>query len=103
MIPPGNVSAVCGVRVVAAACRYGPLTLSMPPPARHDTIMKAIHVLGGEAMVRLGDQGFLLSDGTFAQRKPALIIATEAGQLVKNPEAQSSPISPPSLYSEDMW
>lgn len=91
------------LRIVSAACRYGPLILSMAPPARHYNIMHAIHFLGGEAMVRLGDQGFLLSDGSFAQRKPALIIATAAGQLVKNPEAHSSPTGPPNLYSEDMW
>ncbi len=91
------------LRVVAAACRFGPLTLSMPPPARHHTILQTVHFLGGNGRIPPSDQGFLLSDGTYCDRERALLIATAAGQLVKRPEAARSPIAPPNLYSEDMW
>jgi hypothetical protein len=91
------------VKVIAAACRFGPLILSMPPPARHHSIMHAMYFLGADGRCPLADQGFLLDDGSYADRQTALKIATAAGQLIKNSEADSSPIAPPNLYSEDLW
>jgi hypothetical protein len=102
-------------RIAAAAVRLNvpsdlgavkagdPLILTMPPPARHHTILHAMASLGMDHHVTPADQGFILSDGTWADRKRALEIATAAGQLVQNPSADRCPISPPNLFSEDMW
>lgn len=77
------------------------LMVSMPSPARHHHLLHALATLGLHE--REVEQAFLLSDGTWADRKRALEIATAAGQLVKNPDAASSPIAPPNLFSEDLW
>lgn len=84
------------VRVVATAIldKDGN-PVSLPPPARHHTI---IHLLAerGEPTPIMGEQGFMLSDGTFCRRRRAGMIAIKAGQIAKLRW-------PPYLYSEDLW
>jgi hypothetical protein len=103
------------LRVVAAAVRLvapvdlgvvragDVLILSMPPPARHHTILHAMAACGIVETASGYNQGFLLSDGSYCEREAALVIATAAGQLVLHPDAGRSPIAPPNLFSEDMW
>jgi hypothetical protein len=82
--------------VVSAAIRFGDLIVSLPAPARHHNILHAMIALGSDFIVRPEDQGFMLSDGTFAERKYAAWIARNAGQIV-------DPNWPPYLHSEDLW
>lgn len=85
------------LQVVAAAVRTPDgLIHSMVPPARHDTIVHALTNMGHPQDFGEDTQGFLLSDGRFCRRKPALRIAEQAGQLLK-------PTKLPELYSEDVW
>jgi len=91
------------LRVVAAAVfvqgnefRHD-LILSMPPPARHSDIIRAAASLGMEVLFVQESQGFLLSDGRFARRKPALVIAREAGQVLRETAPHVG------LFSEDVW
>ena len=90
------------VRIVAAAHLYNlagsddsravPVIVSAPPPARHHNLFALV---GGK---NPDESGFLLSDGTFCDRKRGLIIAKETGQLLPG-----SPVAPPNLFSEDLW
>ena len=67
---------------------------SVPRPGRHCDVIKLMSE--GEGFHWQDEQGFLLSDGRFARRIPALRIAQEAGQIISsNPRQQ--------LYSEDLW
>ena len=71
----------------------------MPPPNRHHHTVHALHrgSSGGEGLVvARGEQGFVMSDGTFASRHQAGIFAREAGQIAELKW-------PPLLYSEDLW
>lgn len=95
------------LRVVAAAHRLNvtpastgdpravPLIVSAPPPARHDNLF----AVWPDGPYPIGDdQGFLLSDGSFAGRERALAIALAAGQL--QPKTRGNVRR---LYSEDLW
>lgn len=82
--------------IVAAACRFGPLTLSMEPPARHHSVMHAMIILGSSGRIPPADTGFLTSKGRFVGRAAAARIALAAGQV-------SELIAGPDLYSEDLW
>ncbi len=85
-------------RIVAADVYHG-ATISLPPPARHDTILKSmIFVMGFEnALVHPEKQGFLTSTGRFVNRVEAYQIAYRAGQLLRNTAGR------PELYLEDLW
>lgn len=94
-----------GLRVVAAASRVRltpegtgdpravTVTVSAPPPARHHNLFAV-----GEDLwpAEVEDSGFLLSDGTYADRSRAAEVAITAGQIEKLAH-------PPHLYSEDLW
>lgn len=66
--------------------------VSAPPPARHCNLYAI-----GPHPDDLNDSGFLLSDGTFANRIKAAEVARRSGQLTK------PLIAAPNLYSEDLW
>jgi hypothetical protein len=84
------------LRVGAAAIVASNGTLySLKPPARHDTIFRFMQARGENC--RGTTQGFLLSDGTFATRGRAAVVAFEAGQLPKDT------VAPFTLMSEDLW
>ena len=84
-------------RIVSAAVFHG-ATISSPPPARHDTILKALDLIMDidATKVRPIDQGFLASTGRFVNRADAYAIAYRAGQITDTPHY-------PLLYSEDLW
>lgn len=81
--------------VETAAIWVGGAVFTLPRPNRHHNIMWWLSFLG----IRSGQmhrQGFVLSDGTFADRDAAACIALSAGQVDKL-------TAPPNLYSEDLW
>lgn len=85
----------CPIGVVAAAIRQDGKIYSMPPPMRHGHVIHSMVTKGCKTPIT-GDQGFLLSNGKFADRKVAGVIAVAAGQIKELSH-------PPRLYSEDMW
>lgn len=84
------------LRVVSAACRSADLVFSMPQPARHADILLRI------GNVSPDNQGFLLSNGKFANRRRAYQIAKAAGQITKRLEGPKY-YQGDELFSEDMW
>jgi hypothetical protein len=84
-------------RIVAAAIYHGS-TISLPPPARHHTILQAMDLTMGidATAVPPANQGFLTSDGRFVGRTEGFHIAWKAGQGKLDAET-------PVLYSEDLW
>lgn len=86
-------SAQDGLRVVAAAVRFKGGVFSMPPPARHAHLDMALET---EISVPTAphDQGFLLSDGSFASREVAHMVAYRNGVRPRHPQK---------LFSEDLW
>ncbi|WP_327210328.1 hypothetical protein [Rhizobium leguminosarum] len=85
------------LRIVAAAIFHG-ATISLPPPARHHTVLQTMSiVMGVDAIqVRPENEGLLTSDGRFVNRVEAYYIAWRAGQLKDAKQI-------PELYSEDLW
>jgi hypothetical protein len=84
-----------GLTVETAAIRIGEAVFTLPRPNRHHNVMWWLHVLGITSG-QIHDQGFVLSDGTYANRIVAARAAKAAGQVVKM-------VSPPHLFSEDLW
>lgn len=88
-------------RIVAAAVRYGGVTVTLPAPARHHHILQAMHRQFGAGIThefgpKIEDQGFITDDGVYVERDMAAKIALLAGQVEKLN-------APPELYSEDLW
>jgi len=84
-------------RIVAAAVYHG-ATISLPPPARHHTILQSMDIEMGiqAAAVPPQAQGFITSTGRFVNRVEAFYIAFNAEQITSGSEG-------PQLYSEDLW
>lgn len=73
---------------------------SVPPPGRHHNVIQKMRDAGYEGSIRGDQQGFLLSNGQFARRKPARRIARNAGQLLPGTLiAADNDV----LTSEDLW
>jgi hypothetical protein len=81
-------------RIAAAAIRMEDGTVySLPPPARHHTIMQHFKLIP-----TADQQGFVTDKGEWVRRKPALRIAMAAEQLI------GEPVTPHfGLFSEDVW
>jgi hypothetical protein len=82
-------------RIVAAAVMFHGINCVLPPPARHHTILHAIHALN-EEVIGPNEQGFVTDTGRWVDRLEAAKIALAAGQL-------NALHSPPWLFSEDLW
>ena len=83
--------------VESAAILLDGKVYSVPRPGRHHDVIRLMRDQGvTEPQTGAWEQGFVLSDGRFARRKPAGLIAKKAGQIVALKW-------PPSLYSEDLW
>lgn len=86
------------IRIEAAAIRLDNGCLfALAPPARHHNVIQAIRAEGEEGDVSGDRQGFLTSTGKFVGRKPALRLAREAGQILR----ETAPAH--GLFSEDVW
>jgi hypothetical protein len=83
------------LKVVAAAILKNGKVYTLPPPARHHTIIQQIFDETSEKTRSCDDQGFLLSDGRFVLRPAALQVARKAGQVTD--------IIGSVLTSEDLW
>lgn len=89
-------------KVVAAAFRFDlpghddpralPVIVSAPPPARHHNLFALTWPL------EPSEQGFLLSDGTFADREQAAVVAIAKGQTTAEKMTVKG-----TLFSEDLW
>lgn len=86
------------IRIVAAAVRDGAGVIhSLPAPARHHNVLQSMPDFRGR---HAAEQGFLTSNGEFADRITALRIAMAAGQVVgRTPSGYNGP----ELFSEDLW
>lgn len=88
------------LKVVKAAIRTDEGDVfSVDVPGRHHDVIKIIRDSGYEGPVSGDRQGFLLSNGMFVRRKPALFIALKAKQTIR-----SKCVAPGiGLFSEDLW
>lgn len=89
------------LKVISVALLHVPSSMvhALPAPNRHHNLINALAEAGVDRKyIADCEQGFLLSDGRFARRKPALIIAERASQIVKGPTAPAH-----GLFSEDVW
>lgn len=87
-------------RIVAAAVYHG-ATVSLPPPARHHTILASMAIIWSIDAMECPpeNQGFLTNKGRFVNRVEGFYIADRAGQIIE----KSGNKGVPELYSEDMW
>jgi hypothetical protein len=83
---------VIGVAIMAKGC----LMCSLPKPKRHHDVIKAMAASGMDVPI-IGEQGFILSNGSFADRKYARKVAEQSGQLLERAS------SGPDLFSECVW
>ncbi len=79
--------------VAAAVILNKKLILTMPPPARHADILGEFFTITHKAYSE--GQGFLTSKGRFVRR-------TEAAEIAQH-QLRNKLISPPLLFSEDLW
>ena len=73
---------------------------SLPAPNRHHNVL---HMMYGKGIRINGPsvQGFLGEDGVFYNRREAMKLAEESGQLNRREGDQF--YQGPDLYSEDLW
>lgn len=86
-----------------AAIRCMGLVFSVPRPGRHGDVIRLMVETFGEEVhdaCFTRDQGFVLSDGSFADRMTAWRLAERSGQLLaRAPTDGCGGV----LYSEDVW
>lgn len=90
--------ALVSLRVVAAAILVDGKIHWSRPPARHPDLLKVIQASGIKEPADGYEQGFLLSDGSYADRSRAWEVAEAAGQLLMRDRQR-----PGMLFSEDLW
>ena len=86
-------------KVIAAAVKTDDGVIHfLPQPHRHHHILHAVYCESSNKGLAIDgwEQGFVMSDGTFAGRIEAAKAAIKAGQIVALQH-------PPKLYSEDLW
>ncbi len=86
------------MRIVAAAVLFEGKIYTMEAPARHWNIVHAM-AESGIPQDQRSTQGFLTSSNTFVRRRPALMIAENAKQLLRPIEKNRTQ----ELFSEDVW
>lgn len=83
--------------VISAALRTKDVIFSKPRPARHHDIICALHAMElSTAFIAACEQGFVLSDGYFANRKQAAACVEMAEQPTRSAVGVE-------LFSEDLW
>ena len=91
------------MKIVAAAIYVIPTeeTVTLPPPARHHTLIHKMAEEGYKTPIGGYDyeQGFITDTGKFVRRKPAMRIAIKAGQTTR--DQMTAPAH--GLFSEDLW
>jgi hypothetical protein len=89
--------------VEKAAIWYKGHLYSVPRPGRHHNVIALISEVTGDMVGIRGRQGFILSDGSFADREEAGQIALAALQPGRDGTTFTRLNWPPDLYSEDLW
>jgi hypothetical protein len=84
------------LRVVRVAMCIDGQVHAVPRPCRHHHVVWLLYHCGFDK-VDSRDQGFVLSDGRYVDRREARTVAEAAGQLL--PDARKSEL----LFSEDVW
>ncbi len=98
-LPPLEDTHWRDMKIVAAAVMFDQWIYTMPPPARHYNIVHLMHDKFGIRQDQRSEQGFMTDTGDFMRRKPAMMIAENAGQLLKPiPDNRTR-----DLFSEDLW
>lgn len=82
--------------VLNAAILYNEVIFTLPRPNRHHHIVHAMHAMGLPKSANR-EQGFILSNGTWADRSLAWEIAKNANQFKGKPHHEYH------LFSEDLW
>lgn len=83
--------------IVAAAVKKGNKVYALPAPARHADVLNYMENAMPNVVEPIdGQQGFIDSDKGFVGRKKAANIALREGHITKL-------MSPPELFSEDLW
>ena len=83
--------------VAAAIIGHDGVPVSLPPPARHHNVIHHMATVLKHPTPITGEQGFMLSDGTFARRRRARMFAEYHEQLLPRASKMDE------LYSEDVW
>lgn len=83
-------------KIEAAAINLAGMTYLRPAPARHNDVINELVRLGLSYEAD-GRQGFWTSENRFVDRKEALRIAVDAGQMKNVPHPSGD------LFSEDLW
>lgn len=81
----------------AAIKDHSGIVYFVPRPGRHHDVIKLMVKVYNRPIPITGEQGFVLSDGSFADRVRAREVAEAAGQLL--PRASKGK----RLFSEDVW
>jgi hypothetical protein len=89
------------MKIVSAAVLLEGTVYFMDPPARHYNIIQSMTQFLGRSQDYRWEQGFLTDTGDFVRRKPALMIAENAGQLKR--KQGPGTYQGPELFSEDLW
>ncbi len=81
-------------RILSAAILYRGIIMTLPPPARHGTIIATMTQAFGDVDIPPRAQGFLTSEGRYVGRREAAHIAYFARQIGTQVDE---------LYSEDLF
>lgn len=83
-------------QITHVAIKYANKVFSLPAPNRHHDVIRMIGGISGPDV-----QGFLDADGVFLNRKQAMEVATQTGQIKRldTPGTYQGP----QLFSEDLW
>jgi hypothetical protein len=84
--------------ILSSAIRHpNGMIFSATSPCKHHQLIRLMSRYGMAGVKNTRDQGFLTSDGHFVDRRIALEIATDAGQIIRKTSPKDK------LFSEDMW
>ncbi len=85
------------MKIKAAAVRVDRKVYTLPPPGRHNDVLRLIWEVTGKRVPNHKEQGFVTECGRFLNRKQAGVVARRAGQI---DELQWPHMG---LNSEDLW
>lgn len=89
--------------IIAAAIKFGDITVFRPAPARHHDVLQAMvaPLAVEEISYESAVQGFIDHTGHFHSRYSAMAHAIASGQAIRRTPGFG--YHGPELYSEDLW